>query len=132
MQKITLKIGLETDGDYSLHNNELYNMTYDDAGGYFYNFVFDDNTEPQPWEETCTSSREPAYRALDLLEKMLCDIRVASGHYYIMDYIFHMFDDAIHAIYRREPQFESSVSGNYEGTFIEVYCEEDCNYAKSS
>ena len=36
----------------------------------------------------------------------------------------HMFDDAIHAIYRREPQFESSVSGNYEGTFIEVYCEE--------
>ena len=47
---------------------------------------------------------------------------------YIMDYIFHMFDDAIHAIYRREPQFESSVGGNYEGTFIEVYCEEDVNY----
>jgi hypothetical protein len=55
---------------------------------------------------------------------MLCDINIASGHYYIMDYIFHMFDDAIHAIYRREPQFESSVGGNYDGTFIEVYCEE--------
>lgn len=130
MQKITLKIGLETDDDYSLRNNELYHMVYDDAGGYFHNFVFEDNTEPQPWEEPYTSSREPAYRALDLLEKMLCDIHVASGHYYIMDDIFHMFDDAIHAIYRREAQFESSVSGNYEGTFIEVYCEENCNCAE--
>ena len=124
MQKITLTIGLETDGDYSLTNNDLYLMPWD-GSGYFHDFVFDDNTEPQPWEDPYTSSREPAYRALDLLEKMLCDINVASGHYYIMDYIFHMFDDAIHAIYRREPQFESSVSGNYEGTSIEVYCEED-------
>ncbi len=123
MQKITLKIGLETDGDYSLTNNDLYFMTWD-GSGYFHNFVFENDTEAQPWEEPYTASREPAYRALDLLEKMLCDIDVASGHYYIMDYIFHMFDDAIHAIYRREPQFESSVSGNYEGTFIEVYCEE--------
>lgn len=130
MSKVTLKIGLETDGDYTLQNNELYHMSYDDANGYFHNFVFDDNTEPQPWEEPYISSREPAYRAFTLLEKMLYDIHVASGHYYIMDDIFHMFDDAIHAIYRREPQFESSVSGNYEGTFIEVYCEEDCNCAE--
>lgn len=129
MQKITLKIGLETDGNYSLTNNAMYLMPYD-GSGYFHNFVFDTNTEPQPWEEPYTSSREPAYRALDLLEKMLCDIHVASGHYYIMDYIFHMFDEAIHAIYRREPQFESSVSGNYEGTFIEVCCEKDCSCAE--
>lgn len=129
MSKITLKIGLETDSDYSLRNNNTYHMMWD-GSGYFQNYLFDDNTEPQPWEEPYTSSREPAYRALDLLEKMLCDIHVASGHYYIMDDIFHMFDDAIHAIYRREPQFESSVSGNYEGTFIEVYCEEDCNRAE--
>ena len=129
MQKITLKIGLETDGDYSLTDNDLYLMPWD-GSGYFHNFVFDNNTEPQPWEEPYTSSREPTYRSIALLEKMLCDIHVASGHYYIMDDIFHMFDDAIHAIYRREPQFESSVSGNYEGTFIEVYCEEDCNYAE--
>lgn len=125
MQKITLKISLETDGDYTLYNNEMYHMTYDDAGSYSHNFVFEENTARQLWEEPYTSSREPAYRALDLLEKMLCDIHVASGHYYIMDDIFHMFDDAIHAIYRREPQFESSVSGNYEGTSIEVYCEEN-------
>ena len=129
MQKITLKIGLETDGDYSLADNDLYLMPWD-GSGYFHNFVFDNNTKPQPWEEPYTSSREPAYRALDLLEKMLCDIRVASGHYYIMDDIFHMFDDAIHAIYRREPQFESFVSGNYEGTFIEVHCEGDVNCAE--
>ena len=124
MLRITLKIGLETDGDYTLQNNELYHMSYDDANGYFHNFVFDENTEPQPWEDAYTSSREPTYRALNLLEKMLCDIHVASGHYYIMDYIFHMFDDAIHAIYRRESAFEASVSGNYDGTFIEVYYEE--------
>ena len=129
MQKITLKIGLETDGDYSLRDNDFYLMPWD-GSGYFHNFVFDNNTEPQPWEDPYTSSGEPAYRALNLLENMLCDIHVASGHYYVMDYIFHMFDDAIHAIYRREPQFESSVNGNYDGTFIEVYCEEDCNCAE--
>lgn len=61
---------------------------------------------------------------------MLCDIHIASGHYYIMDDIFHMFDDAIHAIYKREHQFASSVSGNYEGTFIKVYYKEDCNCAE--
>lgn len=122
MSKVTLKIGLETDGDYSLQNDTIYHMIWD-GSGYFQNYVFDDSTQPQEWEDAYTSSRDPVYRALDLLEQMLCDIHVASSHYYIMEDLFHMFDDAIHAIYRREPQFESSVSGNYEGTFIEVYYE---------
>ena len=124
MSTVNVKVGLETDGDYSLNYNNLYHMTWDGTG-YFQHYSFYDGLDRQVWEDVHTATREPEYRALALLEQMLCDIKIAPGHYYIMDDIFHMFDDAMKAIGRREKSFESSVSGNYEGTFIEVYVSED-------
>lgn len=124
MQKITLKIGLETDGDYSLKNALLYNMKYDDCGSYFNNFVFTCDTPQYAFEDEHDIDMSPSWRACRLLEKMICDIHVSYTHHYIIPYIYKMFEDSIEAVGRNEAGFESSISGNYEGTFIEVYCEE--------
>ena len=117
--KIVISIGLETEGDYSLRNSANYEMTFD-GSAYFHRYEFADTSPKYTWESDYDAKREPTYRAATLLEQMLCDIHVVYTHHYILDDIFHMFDDALSALGRRENYFESSVSGNYDGTYIEI------------
>ena len=119
--KIIVKIGLETDGDFKLENHEEYKMNYDDCGGYDGTFVFEENTPLYPYEDHSYAKFDAWWRAQRLLEHMLCDIHVIHTHHYVLDYLYHMFDDAMRAIGNREESYYGSVSGNYEGTFIEWF-----------
>ena len=93
-----------------------------DGTAYYNSYVFEDGIPKYSWEADYDANRKPPYRAQALLEKMLCDIHIAYTHYYIMDDIFHMFEAAMDSIRKRDLHFESSVEGNYSGTFIEVEC----------
>lgn len=121
--KVYVSVSLETDGDYTLRNNEAYGMEYD-GSGYYSTFEFTDDTPKQDFEYSSYIGLGPAFRACRLLEKMLCDIHVHYTHYYVLDYLYHMFNDAIEALERREKEFEASISGNYEGTFVEIRVED--------
>lgn len=121
--KISISVSLETNGDYSLHNSGLYGMEYD-GSGYFNTFEFADNTPKYDFESDYVIHFDPCWRACSLLEKMLCDIHVYHTRYYVLDYLYHMFEDAMKAIGRHEKELEVSVSGNYEGTFIEFTLED--------
>ena len=61
------------------------------------------------------------WRANSLFEHMLTDLHVIFTHHYVLDYLYHMFDDAMKAIGRRETSYYGSVGGNYDGTFIEWF-----------
>ena len=113
MSKINLKIDLETDGDYSLPDYEKYGMKYE-YGGYSGRFHFEDTTD---------DSYKAIRDATHVLENVLCGIRVAPGHYWIIKDLFEMFDGAIEALCRREPTYMGEVSGNYDGTEIEFTLE---------
>ena len=95
--KIVIQIRLETDGDYRLENADSYKMSsgFEDYCG---DFVFDENTPLYPYEGFNYIQFDAAWRARRLLEHMLCDIRVIHSHYYVLDYMFHMFYDAMQAI----------------------------------
>lgn len=121
--KIVIQIRLETDGDYRLENADSYKMSsgFEDYCG---DFVFDENTPLYPYEGFNYIGFDAAWRARRLLEHMLCDIRVIHSHYYVLDYMFHMFYDAMQAIKDKKRYHEGFVSGNYDGTTIRVYIEE--------
>lgn len=121
--RIDLKISLETDGDYSLPNNTDYHMKFDGSGYYHY-FVFEPNTPKYNFEDDHDIEMSPSWRACKLLEKMLCDIHVSYTHYYIIEDLYLMFNEAIETVGKYPVHFETSISGNYEGTFIEIYCSE--------
>lgn len=117
--KIVIKIGIETDGDFRLENHKEYKMTYDNSGGYDGVFVFEEETPLYPYEDHSYNRFDAWWRAQRLLEHMLCDIRVIHTHHYVLDYLYHMFDDAITALHERKKTHYGYVSGNYDGTYIE-------------
>ena len=120
--KINITIGLETDGDYRLNNELDYHMEYD-GSSYYHSYVFADTDTVDGlynFEDDNDIRFGATWRACNLLEQMLCDLHVIYTHHYVLDYLYHMFDDAIEAIGRRETHFEASISGNYDGTFISI------------
>ena len=121
--KVIVKIGIETDGDFRLENYESYKMHcgYDDYHGVF---IFNENTPLYPYEDCSYTKFDACWRAIRLLEHMLCDFKVIHTHHYILDYLYHIFDDAIEAIHRRDKYHSGHISGNYDGTEIEVFIEE--------
>lgn len=121
--KIIISISLETDGDYSLRNNKLYGMEWD-GSGYFNTFEFTENTPKQLFEFSSEVKFDPCWRACSLLKRILCDIHVYHTRYYVLDYLYHMFEDAMEAVGRHEKEFEACVNGNYDGTFIEFTLED--------
>ena len=121
---INLHVSLCPDGDFSLRDKENYHMEWD-GDGYYQEYLFYDGLPNQEWEDPTDHKFDPLWRANSLLEKMLCDIHVYHTHYYLLDYLYHMFEDAMEAIGRREKSFEVEVSGNYEGTFISFEITED-------
>ena len=58
--------------------------------------------------------------ARNYLEELLCNIRFLSTHYYIMPYFYEMFDKAIKSI-GHENHFYDCISGNYDGTELEIW-----------
>lgn len=120
--KLIVKIGLETDGDYSLLHEDQFGMKYDGTG-YFGVFGFDDSnkTYHYPYEDKSYLQFDSWWRLNSLLEHMLTDLHVSFTHHYVLDYLYHMFDDAMEAIGKREKSYYGSISGNYEGTFIEWF-----------
>lgn len=120
--QLILKIGLETDGDYSLLHEDQFGMKYD--GTSYYNvFRFNDTDKETlyPYENKSYLQFDKWWRANSLLEHMLTDLHVSFTHHYVLDYLYHMFDDAMKAIGKREESYYGSISGNYDGTFIEWF-----------
>jgi hypothetical protein len=72
------------------------------------------------YEDYSYSKFDAWWRAQRLLEHMLCDIRVIHTHHYVLDYLYHMFDNTIRDLHDRLPSSYHQVSGNYDGTFIEI------------
>lgn len=118
--KLIIKIGLETDGDYSLLHEDKFGMEYD-GSGYFNVYRFDDDDKEYlyPYEHRSYLQFDKWWRANALLEHMLTDLHVSFTHHYVLDYLYHMFDDAMEAIGKRKETYYGSISGNYDGTYIE-------------
>lgn len=117
--KLIVTIGLETDGDYSLLHPEQFEMNWDGTG-YFgiYCFGDEDKETLYAYEDKSYLQFDKWWRANSLLEHMLTDLHVIFTHHYVLDYMYHMFDDAMEAIGKRETSYYGSVDGNYAGTFI--------------
>ena len=120
--KIVIKVGLSTDGDYSLQHAQKYNMEFD-GNKYFHVYQFNDEGRYTfyPYEDTSYAMFDSWWRASRLLEHILCDIHVLYTHHYVLDYLYHMFDDAIKALHNREESHYGSIDGNYAGTYIEYF-----------
>lgn len=124
--QIIIKIGLETDGDYSLLHEDKFGMEYD-GSSYFnvYRFDDDDKENLYPYENKSYLQFDTWWRANALLEHMLTDLHVSFTHHYVLDYLYHMFDDAMEAIGQRKETYYGSIEGNYSGTYIEWFIVED-------
>lgn len=120
--KINIKVSLETDGDYKLNNNTDYHMEFDGTA-YYHHFVFTPDTPAYNFEDEHDIEMSSAWRACRMLEKILCDIHVSYTHYYVIQDLYDMFDEAIETVGKYPVHFETSISGNYEGTYIEIECE---------
>ena len=116
--KIIVKIGLATDGDFSLRYHEEFKMNHDGCD-YEGVYVFESDTPLYPYEDYSYAQFDAWWRSIRLLEHMLCEIHVIHTHHYVLDYLYHMFDDAIKALHNREKTYYGSVNGNYDGTYIE-------------
>ena len=128
--KIKIIVSLYTDGDYGFaYNEETGGAFYQDYGlneDNHFRFV-DDYYDSQTYVLAATFEDENyvtcKYEAQHFLSKVFCNIRVVYTHWYIMEYIFKMFNDAKNNIHwLNEGTFE--MSGNYEGTCIKVEIEE--------
>ena len=122
--KFIVKIGIETDGDFRLDRYEsLFSMEHPKGSTEYYKeYYFEDNDMAiYNWEEGYYLKQFDArWRVAKLLEEMLVNFRVAPSHYYMLDYLYHMFEDAKNKLWNREKHIETFISGNYEGTYIEI------------
>lgn len=105
---------LYTDGDYGLRHLDQFDGVLDDDLFISGIKTFDNSME-----------------ASRFLEEMLCDIRVGSSHYYVLQCLFNIFDPLIQYVsgceYKREEYTANDnlctvrqMGGNYEGTEIKV------------
>lgn len=124
IKRVDIKIGLNPDKDYSLRDAERFHMKWDGMG-WCGIFSFTRDTPQYNFEDEHDVQMSPSWRACNFLEKMLCEIHVSYTHYYLIKDLYEMFNSAINAIREDLNDFESYVSGNYEGTYIEVYCREN-------
>ena len=118
--KVIIQIRLCTDGDFSLNNYEAYSMQFD-GEDYIGRFEFDANTPLYAYEEHSYINFDSYWRAQQLFKHMLTDIHVGFSHYYVLDDLYHLFNDAIQAVRNKQTQYYNSISGNYEGTSIQIY-----------
>lgn len=122
--KYQVKIGIETDGDFNLENyDKLFSMSHSyGSTEYYAQYLFDDEDKVYiyNWEDASVLKFDARWRVRNLLEELIVKFRVISSHYYVLDHLYHMVDDAIRKLYEGEKIIETYISGNYEGTFIEI------------
>lgn len=111
--KIIIDWQIYTDGDFYLENYEKYDLkrVEDDLYAYSGIRVFDN-----------TSDIDCMMEARDFLEEMLCDMRVLPNHYYILHYLYKVFDSLIRFVCAREPgAVKEHMPGNYDNTRCFIY-----------
>ena len=96
---INLHVSLCPDGDFSLRDNEKYHMEWD-GDDYYQEYLFYEGLPRQTWEHSTDHTFDPLWRAVSLLEKMLCDIHVSYTHHYLIGLccprsIFHKCNGAV-------------------------------------
>lgn len=120
--QLIIKIRLETDGDYSLLHPEQFDMRFDGCGYFgFFRFKDEDKEELYPYENKSYLQFDKWWRANSLFKHMLTDLHVVFTHYYVLDELYHMFDDAMTAVSKRDTSYYGSIGGNYDGTCIEWF-----------
>lgn len=129
--KITIKADFQTDGDYCIEDyNYVSKIVREDIDINLPDRkfkVFQNGYNTYPFEdeyhfEMCFECEDEDYckiYARNYLEELLCNIRFLSTHYYIMPYFYDMFDKGIRSI-GKENHYFGSVSGNYDGTYLEI------------
>lgn len=98
-----------TDGDFSIRENNFFKFKFD---GEDYSGV-----EIFEGDETTVKMNARSY-----LEQLLCETHVSYTHYYILEDLYYMFDEAIDFIYNKENQkvFHKEITGNYDGTYVHI------------
>ena len=127
--KITVKISLQSDGDFSLNYDRF---KKDISGLYEYEEICSQTEKNISNSEDLSLTisfinNDPSKcraRADTLLSSVLTNIHVIYTHYYVLEDLFNAFDGAIRAIYTGE-NYYNSISGNYDGTDVEVIFEEE-------
>lgn len=118
--QVNVQVGLSTDGDYSLRNHLDLEMPFDGFEGYYNSLLFtDDNPKQHKFEDSGDMQFNCRWRAINWLRKILCELHVSYTHYYLIEDLYNLFNEAIEAIGRVE-DFHKEISGNYEGTYIQV------------
>ena len=129
--KIIIKADFQTDGDYCIEDyNYVSKIVREDIdinlpdrkfkvfqNGYN-TYPFEDEYHFEMWFE-CEDEDYCKIYARNYIEELLCNIRFLSTHYYIMPYFYEMFDKGIKSI-GKENHYFGSISGNYDGTYLEI------------
>jgi len=113
---IEIDITLKTDGDFELLDLDPSIRKMAD----FYTEGYEWYNIHGKFEKALASSCK--IEARTFLERILCDIHVCSNHRYLLPIIYNMFDKAIQFINITSVSDScyEIMSGNYEGTSIEV------------
>lgn len=130
--KIIIKASFYTDGDYRIDGYDFtapkkaedIDITLPDrkfkifTEGYSWHPFEDEYSFGKSFE--CEDASYCQIYARNYLEELLCNIRYLSTHYYIMPHFYKMFDDGIKSI-GHENHFYDCISGNYDGTDLEIW-----------
>lgn len=118
--KICMEINLYTDGDYYLNNYMRYASTHkEDDGDYHIEKVFELNKNDSDFDLKLNVN------VVSYLEKILCDMNYSYTHYYIIEDIYNLFNNAIEFVMKLhddsyEKYFYDNIGGNYDGTEITI------------
>ena len=133
--KIIIKADFSTDGDYRIEGYDfsisdfekdidinLPNRSFVIKTKGFNRYLFDEDYSFGIVFE-CEDASYCQMYARSYLEELLCNIRFLSTHYYIMPHFYEMFDKGIKSI-GHEKHYYGCVSGNYDGTDLEIVVED--------
>lgn len=101
---------LGTDGDYRLENYQRFGgEAYSEYTFHGQRGFYDKN------EFNC------ACEASEYLEEMLVSMRVDSNHYFLLEWLYDIFDEAINFVNKRKSgEYHVSLPGNYDSTELMV------------
>lgn len=109
--KIAIDWVYETDGDFSMRENPFFKFKYDGCETYSGVEIFENE------DETRAKMNARSY-----LEQLLCETHISYTHYYILEYLYKLYDEAIDFIYNKDGEtvFHKELSGNYDGTYVHI------------
>lgn len=116
--KITVNIGFYTDGDFSFDYNR-FKKDIKDLPEYNEICSLMDKIVLDKADFALSLSFSRKMSASDMLASFLTSTHVLYTHYEVLESLFNAFDGAISAVYNEENYF-NSISGNYDGTFVNV------------